>query len=516
MNNNSAQLTLMQIVNALLSHKLKSLLAFLLVMIFVVALYVIWPRQYESEGKIYVQRGGNNSGISPIASNSGVTVQDSQESEIRSVVEIVKSRGVIEKVVDEIGVDPILESPLDKFIPEMSLPSFLSGGKNKSIDGMSPEEYERLKRRDVAIKALYSDLVIYAEKKTSVVSLYVKANKPQLAQKIIQSLIDNSQRTYNSTHTNKGSTAFFTKQVELAENRYQQALKNQEKFRNDNGFLSIGEARSTVEKIVSELEQNIITAEIDRESSTKRVMQLKATLAKTKKQIPQDTSGVERKSFEDAQSDLFRAEDELAQMIAQLSHSHPRVQQSKKRLEGMRVRARNLQTDRVESIMHVNPVHDSLNIQLANAVADQAAANARLGALEHQYAIQNKRKREMNALEVAASKLHDRIGTAHKEWQLFNDKSIEAMAKQELDNSTLSSIVTIQDPSLVVKYVSPKASMFLPLGAMMGVMAGLAIALFFERNHLSATLNEGEVEQILEMPVLVTLPRVYSSRNMVN
>ena len=90
------------------------------------------------------------------------------------------------------------------------------------------------------------------------------------------------------------------------------------------------------------------------------------------------------------------------------------------------------------------------------------------------------------------------------------------MASGKLNESQLSSVVVIQAPNWVVKPISPRASMFLPLGAVMGVLAGLGIALFFERNHLSASLNEGEVEQILEMPVLVTLPRVYSSRNMVN
>lgn len=516
MNNNNAQLTLTQIISAILRHKMKSLLVFLFVMVLVVALYVIWPRQYASEGRIYVQRGGNTSGISPIASNSGVTVQDSHESEIRSVVEIIRSRAAVEAVVDEIGVDPILESPFDKFLPSLSMPSFLKGGNSKSVEGLSPEEFKRLKRREIAIEKIFSSMVVYSEKQTSVISVYIKGSSPQLAQHLVQAIFDQTQRIYNKSHTTQGSTAFYEKQVELAEDRYQDALKNQEAFRNEHGFLSVGEARATLEKIVSDLEQNMITAEVELEASTMKVEQLRASLSSTTKQIPLATSGVERKSFEDAQSDLFRAEDELAQQIAQLSNNHPRVQQSKKRLELMRLRAKNLQNDRVESKMQANPVHESLNIELAKALSEQAGAKARLIALRETHALQSKRKRKMNAHEVKAMQLSDRINTAHLEWELFKDKGIEAMAKKELDDSKLSSIVVVQHPSLVVKHISPKASMFLPLGALVGVMMGLAVALFFERNHLSASLNEGEVEQILEMPVLVTLPRVYSSRNMVN
>lgn len=155
MNNSAAQLTLAQIISAILRHKMKVLMVFMLVMLLIVAMFVIWPRQYGSEGRIYVQRGGNTSGISPIAANSGVTVQDSHENEIRSVVEIIKSRAAVEAVVDEVGVEPILESPFSNLIPSLALPDFLKRGSGKSIDGITAEEFKRLKRREAAIEKLF-------------------------------------------------------------------------------------------------------------------------------------------------------------------------------------------------------------------------------------------------------------------------------------------------------------------------------------------------------------------------
>jgi uncharacterized protein involved in exopolysaccharide biosynthesis len=516
MNDSSTQLTLTQIIGAILRHKMKVLMVFVSVMLLIMALYVVWPRQYASEGRLYVQRGGNTSGISPIAANSGVTVQDSHESEIRSVVEIIKTRAAVAAVVDEVGVEVILESPFDNLTPSLSLPRFLKRGSSKSLDGISSEEFKRLKRREEAIEKLSDSMTVYSEKQTSVISVYVKACSPQLAQQLVQRLFDQTQRIYNNSHTTKGSTIFFEKQVELAEDRYQDALKQQESFRNEHGFLSIAEARATLEKIVSELQQKMIAAEIELQAASMKVTQLRSTLNSTQRQIPLATTGVERKSFQDAQTELFRAEDELAQLITQLSFDHPRVQQSKKRLEVMRERAKQLEDDRIESQMQANPVNETLNVELAKGLADQASAKARLVALKDSYAVQSKRINKMNAQDVEAMKISDRISTAHLAWELFKDKGIEAMAKKELDDSKLSSIVIVQQPSLVVKHTSPKASLFLPFGGLLGLLTGLAVALFCERNHLSGSLNEGEVEQILEMPVLVTLPRVYTSRNMVN
>ena len=512
----NAQLTLTQILSAIFRHKFKSVMVFILVMLMVLALFVIWPRKYGSEGRLYVQRGGNSQGISPIVTNSGVMVQDSHETEIRSVMEIIKSRAVAETVVDEIGADEILKSSFDKFIPEISVPSFLKSSGSK-VKGISSEDYDNLKRRERAIQKLHKSLVIYSEKQTSVISVYAKGSSPELAKRLVQSVFDETRRIYMSVHSVKGSTEFFEEQVKDAENKFTASLKAQETFRNEQGILSVGAARGTLDTIVSQLEQQIITAEVEADSARMKAETLGKDFKTVKQSVAVPTEGVEDESFERAQELLFNAEDQLNALRLQLSKDHPRVKQQEERLRVLRVSTAKLkQTSRVESEMQLNPTYEAIKMALSTSEADLEGAKARLKSLNVKYARQRQRQKEMNALEVRSQQLSNNVNTARQEWELFKNKGIEAMASGKLNESQLSSVVVIQAPNWVVKPISPRASMFLPLGAVMGVLAGLGIALFFERNHLSASLNEGEVEQILEMPVLVTLPRVYSSRNMVN
>jgi len=485
-------------------------------MVTVVALFVVWPRKYGSEGRLYVQRGGNSQSISPIVTNSGVVVQDSHETEIRSVMEIIKSRAVAETVVDEIGADEVLKSPFDDLIPEISLPSFLKSSESK-VKGISSEDFDNLKRREKAVEKLRKSLVVFSEKQTSVISVYAKGSSPELAKRIVQSVFDETRRIYMSVHSVKGSTAFFEDQVKDAENKFTASLKAQEAFRNEQGIMSVGAARITLDKIVSELEQQIITAQVEADSAVMKSRALGKDFRTVKQRVAVPTEGVEDESFERAEERLFTAEDELASLRLQLSPSHPRVIREEERVRVLRnSTARVKNTSRVESEMQLNPLYEATKMALSTSVADLEAARARLKSLNAKYAIQRKRQKEMNALEVRSQQLSNKVNTARQEWELFKNKGIEAMASGKLNESQLSSVVVIQAPNWVVKPISPRASMFLPLGAVMGVMAGLGVALFFERNHLSASLNEGEVEQILEMPVLVTLPRVYSSRNMVN
>ena len=119
-------------------------------MLVFLAAFLVWPRKYSSEGKVYVQLGRIATEISPTTGSQSISVQDTRESEVLSVVEIIRSRGVTEAVVDEVGAKRILASPLDKFIPKISLPKFSSSSK----DGLSAKEYKRLKQRERAAKKL--------------------------------------------------------------------------------------------------------------------------------------------------------------------------------------------------------------------------------------------------------------------------------------------------------------------------------------------------------------------------
>ena len=513
----NAQLSLSQILSAIFRHKLKSLFVFTVVMAVVTALFVIWPRCYGSEGKLYVQRSGTSQGVSPIVTNTGVTVQDSHETEIRSVMEIIKSRAVAATVVDEIGVDEILKSPFDNLLPKFSEPSYLKSPKKSKVKGISSEEYDELKLREVAIEQVSQSMVVYMEKQTSVISVFVKGSSPELAKRLVQSIFDETRRIYLSVHSVKGATAFFEEQVKNSEEQFTTALEEQKRFRDEHGILSVGGARGTLDRIVSDLQQQIISAEVDVEAARNKARALRQDFGSMEPNIAVPTEGVEDQSYERAQERLFTAEDELRALRLQLSPNHPRVQQQEGRLRSLRRSTAALkQSSRVESELQLNPTYGSMRVQLTTAEADLAAAQARLSSLTEKLAAQEMNQKEMNRLEVVSQQLSNRVNTARQEWELFKNKGIEAMASGKLDESQLSTVAVIQAPSWIVKPISPKASMFLPLGAVLGVLAGLAVALFFERNHLSASLNEGEVEEILEMPVLVTLPRVYSSRNMVN
>lgn len=493
-------------------------MAFLAVFVGVMALFVVWPKSYGSEGKVHVQMTRTETNLSPVVGSSGqvggISIQDTRETEIKSVEEILKSHAVLEAVAKKVGPKKILKSKFAGLLPTISVPSFLKGSSGS--DDMSPEEYDRLKELEKATELLDESLTVHNVKKTSVISVYMKANSPRLSQEIVNEIIDETRSVHQKMHGVTGSSAFFGEKIKEAEDSLEQSMANLETFREENQLLSVGAARGTLQEIIGTLEKGIVDTGVLLEQSQMQINELRKTMAKTPETVVLRTKGVERKSSDDANTDFFRLKSRRTALLAQYHSNHPEVRKVESQMDQMRNSVKRLKDDRTETRTAPNEVFADVKIQLVRAEAQNVGAKARLKSLEERLVKAQKQAIEMNRTEIEADRLQRRIEDTRKDREMYVNKGREAMASLSLDKSNLSTLVVAQQPSFILKHASPRGTLFLPIAMILGTLAGLGTAMFCERNHLSPSLNEVEVEQFLEMPVLVTLPRVYSSRNMVN
>ena len=405
-----------------------------------------------------------------------------------------------------------MASPLDKFIPKISLPKFSSSSK----DGLSAKEYKRLKQRERAAKKLEKAISISSQKKTSVISVYAEASSSVLAREVVESILKHTRRVHLAVHAVDDSTRFFDEQFVEQERKVVEAVQSLAGFRNENKVLSIGAARETLQQIVTKIDNGILDAEVEVSQLAKRLASLRKGIRGTDKMMAMPTSNVESKSFEDSKALVFRLEAERERLVATYNSIHPEVKRIDDQLAKVRRSLKSLSSGRTESEMTSNPVYENLQTDLVRAEANYAGAAARLTQLLAKRASNESQLAKMNEAEVQADQLQRDVTIARKELEIYSERRGEATAMSIMDKQGISDIVVVQKPTLSVKHVSPKGALVMPLGAMVGLFAAVAATLYFERNHLSPTLDESEIEQVLDLPVLVTLPRVYSSRNMVN
>lgn len=510
---NSTPLTIGQILAALKRHKLKSFLAWLLVFSAVIVVFLLWPRKYGSEGRLYIQLGRNNTTLTPTSGTASVSIQDTRETEIRSVLEIIKSRAVLEATVKDLGAERILENKWSSWIPKVSVPNLLSRGGD---GGMSVEEYEELRDIDQAAKCLESSMTVDSEKKTSVVSVYIKANSAKLAQQIVSKVFEHTRRIHLKVHAVEGSAVFFDDQFQEQEQDLVEAVNKLSEFRIKRGVLSIGAEVDTWQGILAKLENDILQAEVNLKVSQERVDELTEMMSGTSAMLDMPRSGVERLSYEDSKTEVFRLESEVKRLGAVYSREHPEYRQAVARLAGIKNSVKKMKTDRTESNKVSNPVFEDMQVDFMRAKTLAATVGVQVASLKEKRKAALAKAKELNRDQIESDQLLRDVEICRQYLAIYTQKRGEAKGLSLLDDRNISDVVVAQEPNFMVKHVSPKGSLVIPFGFLAGLLAALATSLFFDRNRLNPDLNEAEVEKVLNLPVLVTLPRVYSSRNMVN
>ncbi|MFT5299751.1 MAG: hypothetical protein ACI87E_001230 [Mariniblastus sp.] len=511
MNNNP--LTIIQILGALKRNKFVAFSTWLLVMVVVVAAFLAWPRTYGSEAGLYVKVGRNNAGITPGSGTTSVTIQDTRETEIRSVVSIMGSPAVIEAVVAEVGAGKILESRWDGVIPSISIPNFFG---SKAKDSLTIESYDELKRTELAIKKLGSDMSVQVQKKTSIITVFIKASSSKLAQQLVASVLKHTDAVHMKVHAAEGSMLFFAEELEKQKELVANAESKLAEYRDELKVVSVGDERATLQSILSRLQTELLTAETQLVEANSRLEKLQDVMESTEPLISVPTTGVERLSYEDSRTEIFRLESELERASSLYRPTHPEVIQRQEALDSMKESLGTMPEDRTESVTTSNPVFEEMQVDFLRAKVEQVAAASRVEGLQKQQSRAFARLPGMNAAAIKAQEHQRNIQIAESELFIYSQKGGEAKAMASLDDQQISDLKVNTQPTFRLKHISPKGSLIVPLGFICGLFAALCVVLFRERNHLSANYNEGEVEQILDLPVLVTLPRVYSSRNMVN
>ena len=93
-------------LRALWRHKLKASVFFFAVMGAVLVWNVMGPKKYRSEGKLLVRLGRENSTLDPtvtLGHDQVLSVPPFRDNEINSLVEVLNSHALAEKVVDALG-----------------------------------------------------------------------------------------------------------------------------------------------------------------------------------------------------------------------------------------------------------------------------------------------------------------------------------------------------------------------------------------------------------------------------
>ncbi|QDV54111.1 GumC family protein [Rosistilla oblonga] len=454
---------------ALWQNKGKMFLVFALVMVATVGYLSKAKLKYTSEAKLFIRLGKETIGLDPTATvGQTVSVQEAREKEIHSVQTLVHSRNVLERVVDNVGVDRILEQSEDGESSWMPIDlDYIKSFSPVYVD--SP--------RDKAIAKLEKSLVTFNPRSTAIIGLRYETISPELAAEVLQEVIHSSVDAQVRVHQSEGSNDFFLVQTSQLSDEVAALEDQMLKFKNETGVSELNQHRqvkiaqlASLEDALMDTIAKIEAAQSEIESRTLLIRELPERVRLA------ETTGLPSSAAQGMREQLYSLQLIENELMSRYQPDHPKVRQTRAQIAAAQ---ETLESERVltQVTMGVNESRREMESALLNqqAIADSLAARKQI--LTRQIAEVEEELRGINKSEITLAQISRKLDLARASYQDYAKRSELARLDMAISKGSLSNLSVLQRPSDSKIPSSPKVALTLVMGTTLGLFLSLAVGL---------------------------------------
>jgi uncharacterized protein involved in exopolysaccharide biosynthesis len=493
------------ILEAMFRHKWKIVLLPLLVIALVVLIVIFYPRRYISEARILVQVGRQSVGIDPTASTGAMIslMQSGRDDEMTSAIEVIKSREVLSMVVDRLGASVILAKGGDSKETNPVIAAVMEKVGQaiallKSIDPIS--------EREEAIIELAKSISIDVERGSTIMQWTVEADEPELAQLILKELIDVYQQEHLRIHRNQNSKQFFVNQLEKLELDLATAQEKLRDAKNEIGVVSIMDRRGTLEGKLREIEIAKYTADQNLARTNATISNLQSQMETVPSREVGDRVSMPNAGTDNLNAQLYALKVKRLDLTSRFREDHPAVQAITRQIAEAQGVVDAEDETREQVVNRINPIHESLILQLTQQASVRAGLEGLVKTLDSQHEQVMQELQTLNHAEVLIDDLTRRVAVSEKQFFRYSDDLEQARIDAEMQEQRISNISIVQPAALIERPVSPSKALLAIGGLFLAIGGTLAVVMACEK--VDRTIKTAAAaEQLLNVPVFATLPK---------
>jgi uncharacterized protein involved in exopolysaccharide biosynthesis len=508
------EITLRDAYRTVFRHRRKMAAWFFTAVVTATLVTFFGPQAYRSESKLLVRLGRENATLEPTATrgeSSALAVPLSRENEINSEIVMLGSRVLLEKVVDEVGPEAILEederlSPsagqdqaveaeLDSEPGAFSLASFASAGVS-------------LTARDRAIHKLQKMVNIEAVKKSDVIEVYCDTASPLLSQQIVSRLVDAYLDQHIRMNRTAGSVDFFEAQAERVRGALAKSEEELRDLKSETGLASPDDQRKIIVERIGRLQDDWLAATAEATASRAQVELLKTQLGRqTETQVTARTEGFSNEAADGMQLQLYALQLKYQELLAKYTDEHPAVAQTREQLEKAQEVWDREARSRSQVTTGPNRAFEETNLALLAQEPVLASLEAKADSLLAQLKQERGELADLNANDVRLARAKREVELQEEEYRKYAGNLEQARIDQALELQRISNVNVLQPATYQPKPVRPHKLLNLALGLLVGLFgaAGLAIA----AEGLDHSLQSPEdIESKLGLATLASVPRL--------
>lgn len=492
-------------VRALFRNKKKVLFVPLLILSFAALVILVAPREYQSEAKLFMQIGRESVKLDPTATTGDtISVQSNdRDAEIVTVMESLKSRGTIGKVVERLGPEVVLgrsgvgEQQSNFLVNALRSAMGTAIGLVRSIDPISD--------RERAIITVERGLEIEAESDSTLITAIYEAETPELAQLVAQTLIDVYREEHLRLHSTTGSREFFTQQRDELQQQLDDAVVALRDAKNRMGVVSIEARRGTLESRMGSIELSLYENIQQLAATRARVADIRKQLAATPERMVAKETTVPNTGTDLLRDQVFELEVLMLDQQAKYSDDHPALRATKDQLNQARAMLEDESRDRRETTNDINPNHRTLSLALATEESSLAGIVAQNDKLTEQRDAVADDLKKLNEFELEIDQLNRQAQLARTNFFRYAEKFEKARMDEELDDNAFSNAKVSQPATLAEKPVSPNKLLIAALSVLLSGFSVVSMVLVSEKLN-NPIYKEEQLEDALQLPVFGVVP----------
>lgn len=449
---------------AVIRHR-KIGLRFFLAVITVTVLFAIFaPRQYKSEGKLFVRLGRENTMLDATATlgqNPIVAVPLSRENEINSEVEILRSRAIVEQVVDALGPEEII------------------GGEN----------------REKAIHRVAKMLNVEPARKSSVIAITYRGDTPKQCQTVVAKLIDIYLEEHSRLNRPHGSYKFFVEQSKRLRkelSRREVALRD---LKNETGLASPEAQRKQIVTRIGRLEDDLLKTEESRAVEEANVRQLRAMQSSMPETQVKETNGFGDDGTSRMRERFYALQLQENEAQSKYTDDHPKMRQIREQIEAARKILDQEEDTRKQVTREPGRLHQAAALSLLTAEPNLASLEARSSRLKNQLAEVRGAIWKLNEGELRVAETQREVDLLEASYKKYSANLEQSRIDQQLEVQQMSNVSVVQPASLEPKPIRPRVLLTLLLGLAVATLGGVALPLAADQYERSIRIDEREISK---------------------
>ena len=449
---------------------------------------VMMPRTYHSEARLFVRFGRENQ-VDPTASGGQmVALYESRESEINSLIEILKSRAILDRVVMALG------------------PEYVLYGRGTKQADSDAQTLPTTRAHQLAVLRLSKDVSIGAPRKSNIITVACKSRSPAVARQIVAKLIEVYQEEHVRVHRSPGTYEFFTEQVEQSLATWQKAADDLRTIKDRYGIVTIDGRRKKLEDQIADIDSKRLANQTDVKTSRAKIASLESLIADLPKTIVTQEVEAPNAAADGMRQTLYTLEAQQQDLAARMQDDHPRLVAVRAQVRELREILANQPAEKVQATEALNPSRQALEGSLLAERAQTESLAARERSLDAAQQQLRTELTELNGHSIAIDELTQRVSLAENNHKDYVQRLEQARINRTLDEERISSLSLVQPASYVTTAAGPRRTYVLALGLFVAAFSGIGVVLLAAwLNPLIATGEQ--LAAVLNLPLVGIVPR---------